>query len=75
MATRELLEERTHAPRPTLTTQFKHQLAILIANMVEIQLGNTVDFEHQDTFNPIQSPPECAPLNNHSIKEDYHANH
>ena len=71
-------EHTTHSPRPSLSRQDKHQLAVLIANMIEMHLSSQASFEAESAADPADhfhsSSDNVAPRNI-SIKEDCHAHH
>lgn len=71
-------ELTTHSPRPSLSRQDKHQLAVLIANMIEMHLSSQVNLEAEFAANPpdeVHSASDDFASRNISIKEDCHAHH
>lgn len=60
---------------PPLTNDCKHQLAILIANMLENRLGSASELDPEPSSDPVHSPSEHPNFNIYSIKEDCHAGH
>ena len=71
-------EHTTHSPRPSLSRQDKHQLAVLIANMIEMHLSSQVNPEAEFAANPpdqVHSASDDFASCNISIKEDCHAHH
>ena len=71
-------EHTTHSPRPSLSRQDKHQLAVLIANMIEMHLSSQpvgdVDVA-ADPVGEVDSSSDNFVSRNISIKEDCHAHH
>lgn len=67
-------EHTDHSSRPTLSRQNKHQLAMLIANLIETHLMAHGAFDVKvdtDPADQVHSSSNC--FNNVSIKEDCHA--
>ena len=48
-------EHTTHSPRPSLSRQDKHQLAVLIANMIEMHLSSQAGFEAEFAADPAEN--------------------
>ena len=78
-------EHTTYSPRPSLSRQDKHQLAVLIANMIEMHLSSQPVGDAEVAADPVgevdsssahfHSSSESVASRNISIKEDCHAHH
>jgi hypothetical protein len=60
---------------PTLSQECKHQLAVLIANMIAMHLGTQPVFDAGFDADQVRSSSDDFKSNNISIKEDCHAHH
>lgn len=70
-------ERKAPSPLPTLSRQCKHQLAMLIANLIEMHLSNQGGFDAEFDAEPADQvrSSNCLNPNKVSIKEDCHACH
>lgn len=71
-------EHTTHSPRPSLSRQDKHQLAVLIANMIEMHLSSQPIGDAESAEGPanhFNSSSDDFASRNISIKEDCYAHH
>ena len=59
-------------PLPTLSRDCKRQIAMLIANLIELHLSSQIAFDAEPA-KPVHSSSNCSNSNNASIKEDCHA--
>ena len=67
---------RAKSPTPTLSRECKHQLALLVANMIETHLSSQPAIDTRfDAEQEVQSSSGDFKSNNISIKEDCHAHH
>lgn len=60
---------------PTLSQECKHQLAVLIANMIAMHLSTQPVFDAGFDVDQVHSSSNDFNTNNISIKEDCHAHH
>jgi hypothetical protein len=71
------LESRCHANSPpvTLSGECKHQLALLVANMIDTHLSSHSALDARIDADRVHSSSVGFKSNNISIKEDCHVHH